>query len=102
VRHVSLDSGVRAIYPALFLNFIVAGKIYRARRYDCCRMADIVNFNKARKRKARQLAAKTAAENRVRFGRSKADKQREAAELEAARRRLDQLHREPPEKPHDK
>jgi hypothetical protein len=58
-------------------------------------MAEIINLNKARKRKARTEAAAQAAENRVRFGRSKEQKQREATAAEEARRRLDGLKREP-------
>lgn len=58
-------------------------------------MSKIVNLNKARKRKAREAADKQAVENRIRFGRTKEEKQREAASLEEARKRLDQLRREP-------
>jgi hypothetical protein len=57
-------------------------------------MAEIINLNKARKRKARAEAAAQAAQNRVRFGRSKEQKQREAADIEEAQRRLDGLQRE--------
>jgi len=57
-------------------------------------MAEVINLNKARKRKARADAATQAAENRVRFGRSKEQKQRDAAVTEDARRRLDALQRE--------
>jgi hypothetical protein len=60
-------------------------------------MTKIINFNKARKRKAREIAAKQAAENRLLFGRTKTQKQRDAATAEEARRRLDQLKREPDE-----
>ncbi|MDD3764746.1 MAG: DUF4169 family protein [Nevskiales bacterium] len=57
-------------------------------------MSKVVSLNKFRKRKAREDADKQAAENRVRFGRTKAQKQRDAAEADEARRRLDQLQRE--------
>lgn len=60
-------------------------------------MAEIINLNKARKAKARVAADKQAAENRVRFGRSKAQKQQDAAEAEALRRKLDSLRLDPPE-----
>ncbi len=60
------------------------------------RMAEVINLNKARKRKARQDATVRAAGNRVRFGRSKEQKQRDAALTEEARRRLDALLREEP------
>ncbi len=58
-------------------------------------MNKVVNLNKVRKLKARETAAKQAAENRVKFGRTKAQKQRDIAEAEAARKRLDQIKREP-------
>jgi hypothetical protein len=57
-------------------------------------MADILNFNKARKQKARADAEKQAAENRVKFGRTKEQKQRDALEAAEAQRRLDLLKRE--------
>jgi len=59
------------------------------------RMAEIINLNKLRKQKAREAAEKLAAENRVRYGRSKASKQLDATEQAEARRRLDLLKREP-------
>jgi hypothetical protein len=57
-------------------------------------MGEVINLNKARKRKARTDAASQAAENRVRFGRTKEQKQLDAAVTEEARRRLDALRRE--------
>lgn len=51
------------------------------------RMAEIVNLNQHRKATARQADAPQAAANRVKFGRSKAEKARET-ELEARRRAL--------------
>ena len=62
-------------------------------------MADVVNLNRFRKRKARETAERQAEENRVRFGRTKAQKQRDAAEAEEAQRRLDRLRRETPTTP---
>jgi hypothetical protein len=59
-------------------------------------MADIVNLNRFRKRKARETAERQAEENRVRFGRSKAQKQRDTAEAEEAQKRLEQLRRDAP------
>lgn len=44
-------------------------------------MAEIVNLNRARKAKARVDAAKTADANRAKFGRTKAERAAEAAEL---------------------
>jgi len=62
-------------------------------------MAEIINLNKARKRKALADAEQKAAESRLRFGRTKAQRNREAAEIEIAQRRLDQTQREPESKP---
>lgn len=65
-------------------------------------MADVVNLNRFRKRKAREAAERHAEENRVRFGRTKTQKLRDAAEAEESQRRLDRLRREfaePPESP---
>ncbi|MGH8505718.1 MAG: DUF4169 family protein [Stenotrophobium sp.] len=56
-------------------------------------MATVINLNKARKHKARAEAAKQAAENRLRFGRSKAEKLRDATAAAEAQRKLDQLKR---------
>jgi len=56
-------------------------------------MADVVNLRQARKRKVRADKEARAAENRERFGRSKAERRREEAQrmldhhlLDAARR----------------
>lgn len=57
-------------------------------------MGEVINLNKARKRKAREEAATQAAQNRVRFGRTKEQKQLDAAVSEEARRRLDALKRD--------
>lgn len=59
-------------------------------------MADVINLNKVRKRKARADAERQAAENRVRFGRTHAQKEADAAAAAEARRKLDQLRRDPP------
>lgn len=59
-------------------------------------MADIINLNKVRKRKARERAGQKAAENRVRFGRTKAQKESDTAAAEEARHKLDLLKRDPP------
>lgn len=59
-------------------------------------MAELINLNKARKVKARAETERQAAENRVRHGRTKAQKQQDAAETEAMRRRLDGLKLDPP------
>jgi len=57
-------------------------------------MGTVINLNKARKRKARQDAEAQAAQNRVRFGRTKEQKQLDAAVIEEAQRKLDALKRE--------
>ena len=58
-------------------------------------MSGIINFNKARKQRDRKAAEAQAAENRVRFGRTKEQKVLEAAQAAEAQRRLDQLRRDP-------
>ncbi len=57
-------------------------------------MADVVNLNQARKAKAKADDKARAAENRVRFGRSKAEKSVEAARAEKLKRDLDGAKRE--------
>lgn len=52
-------------------------------------MTDPINLNRFRKAKARAETKATAAENRVRFGRSKAEQTRVEAEREKAARDLD-------------
>lgn len=53
-----------------------------------------VNLNQFRKDKARAENKTRANENAIRFGRTKAEKQREAAKLEQVRKNLDQHERE--------
>ncbi len=57
-------------------------------------MAELVNLNRARKAKARESAEAKAAQNRVRFGRTKAERQLETARAEKAARELDAKKRE--------
>lgn len=52
-------------------------------------MADIVNLRLARKQKARAEKEAAAAENRVRFGRSKAERELEEAQKTLADRRIE-------------
>ncbi len=59
-------------------------------------MSQIINLNKRRKQKIRAEAEAQAAENRVRFGRTLLQKQRDEAEREEARSRLERLRRDPP------
>lgn len=53
-------------------------------------MADIVNLRTIRKRAQREKAAERAAENRVVYGMTKAERKRLAAEKDRAARDLDQ------------
>ena len=53
-------------------------------------MGDIVNFRSARKRYERKLKAQRAAENRIRYGRGKAERGLVSAHETKARRELEQ------------
>ena len=53
-------------------------------------MADIINLRQARKHKQRADKDRQAAENRAKHGRTKGEKQRDAADADRARRQLDQ------------
>jgi hypothetical protein len=57
-------------------------------------MADIVNFNQARKAKAKADDKSRAAENRAKFGRTKAEKTLETARADKLKRDLDGAKRE--------
>jgi hypothetical protein len=57
-------------------------------------VAEPINLNKARKARAQADAKRQAAENRVRFGRAKAEKQVSKLEAERAQRQLDERKRE--------
>ncbi|HEY9163569.1 MAG TPA: DUF4169 family protein [Magnetovibrio sp.] len=52
-------------------------------------MAEIVSLNQFRKAKTLKEAAKTARENRIKFGRTKADKNKNKALREQRKRELD-------------
>ncbi len=52
-------------------------------------MSEIVNLRQARKRAARTAHESDAAANRARYGRTKAERTKEAAEQDRARRELD-------------
>ncbi len=58
-------------------------------------MADLINLNRFRKEKARADKAAKADENRVRFGRTKAEKQAAQREAEIETQRLEGHRREP-------
>ena len=57
-------------------------------------MAELINFNKAKKAKARAEGKSKAAENRVRFGQAKGEKAVAKLEAERARRELEGKKRE--------
>jgi hypothetical protein len=57
-------------------------------------MVEVVNLNRARKSKAKTAAKAGAAENRVKFGRTKAETSLDAARADKAARALDQARRE--------
>lgn len=57
-------------------------------------MAEIVNLRTARKQKARAAKEAQAEQNRMLFGRTKAEKQQSRAETELAARRLESHKRE--------
>jgi len=63
-------------------------------------MAEIVNLRLARKRKARADREQSAAENRARFGRAKADRKAEEATKALEARKLEG-HRRAPHEPED-
>jgi hypothetical protein len=64
-------------------------------------MADIVNLKDFRKNRARAEAEAKAAENRVRFGRTRDERNRKALEEQRAKRELEgnKIERPGPEKP---
>lgn len=58
-------------------------------------MADApINLNRARKARARVQKARQADENAVKFGRTKAERARDAADRKAARDRIDAHRRD--------
>lgn len=61
-------------------------------------MAEIINLNRVRKAQAREERAREATENRIRFGRGKAEKKAAEAEAERAADRHEghRLDREKP------
>ncbi len=58
-------------------------------------MAKPINLNKARKARAKSLAAKTADENRIKFGQTKAERDAKAKRAADAAAKLDGHKREP-------
>jgi hypothetical protein len=62
-------------------------------------MAEIINLRQARKQKARAEKEARADQNRIAFGRTKAEKELTKAERDMAQRRLDSHKRDDNEKP---
>jgi hypothetical protein len=62
-------------------------------------MGEVINFRRARKARERAQDAQTAAEQRRRFGRTKAEKNKEAAEREQAERTIAAHQRDKDEDP---
>ena len=58
-------------------------------------MTKIINFNKARKAKLRSDKESQASENRVKFGRTKADKQLDSAKIEKLNKHVDDHELDP-------
>ncbi|MEZ5895173.1 MAG: DUF4169 family protein [Parvularculaceae bacterium] len=52
-------------------------------------MAEIINLNRARKTKKRTQKEKQAAENRVKFGTTKSEKQKQQVDDNLAKRKID-------------
>lgn len=59
--------------------------------------AEIINLAKARKAKAREDKSAKATQNRIKFGRTKADKSLDKAKQDQVVRRLDQAKLDKPE-----
>jgi hypothetical protein len=57
-------------------------------------MAELINLNRARKRRAKDAGKAKAGENRVAFGRTKAERELAKARTEQAARTLDGKKRE--------
>jgi hypothetical protein len=62
-------------------------------------MAEIINLRQARKHKARAEKEARADQNRISFGRTKAEKELTKAERDLANRRIDSHKRDDNEKP---
>jgi hypothetical protein len=57
-------------------------------------MKDVINLNRARKARARQAERAAAAENRIKFGRTKAEKSADRNANVRARKTLDDARRD--------
>ena len=65
-----------------------ARDLHHPERLIECRMGEVVNFRRARKKAARQLAERMASANRLRHGRSKVERE-ETKRTAKARRNLE-------------
>lgn len=61
-------------------------------------MTEVINLKIARKRKAREQAARVAAGRRASFGRTPAEKARDKAAVRTEQEKLDHLRLDPPPK----
>lgn len=61
--------------------------------------AEIINFRQERRRRQREARAAEAAENRARFGRTRAERERDALRESQARQNLDSHLREGAQEP---
>jgi hypothetical protein len=59
-------------------------------------MAEIINLKRHRRARDQDRAEKSAAENRIVYGRTKAERERDRLQAEQDRRKLEMLRREEP------
>lgn len=83
-------SGAHGIFRITTCPPAYHGHASGADRAESFNVADIINLNRARKQKKRKDAVAQAAENRIRHGRTKAQKQLERTVSELEQNRLDQ------------
>src|SRR5215472_2527983 len=76
-------------YGRIWPRSHVRGTCITPERLIECRMGEIVNLRRARKKAERQLAERTASANRLRHGRSQAERELETKRDAKARRDLD-------------
>jgi surfactin synthase thioesterase subunit len=94
-RHVTVSPGRTGTHKRPRRHAIGAfaaeatGRGDHPRRLIGCGMGEIVSFRRARKKAERRLAERTASANRLRYGRSKAERELEAKRDVKARRDLD-------------
>ena len=79
-------------------KFRPAADRYSGKSSGVTAMGEVVNFNKAKKARARSEKEKSAAENRAKHGRTKDERTRDAAERERRDHELDGAKREDSDK----